>query len=397
MRRIMTLLLITAGAFTLALGSNPRYVEELCVGGGQGDPVNGGATLEASGAIRTDADVTALNGFSGGDVRVGQGRALQLRLNDAACHSVLRSDSPSDDLILGANDAAGNPAFRLRLRGSSADRMVVTSAGATVNGVLNVTGALSASPGGDSTHALGRASLGYDAAHGDAAVFAHEDRMNGTAFALMQEAAGATTLNAATGQALRLRIGNDAARQLSLNSDGNCTATGQFAAEGGLRTGKDLAEPIRLFRDVSQSAAVVRQAFAMKNAASPTPQEVDYGAITCSIGDPAAAQEDGALNLLVRRNGALVAGAIANGSTGVFSTSLDAHVDGGDLEAGLDSSERGVVTAWDGSGGNKPGCIRLASPNGGLWYLFIADDGTVRVSPSLPASNSDGVAIGGQS
>ena len=72
----------------------------------------------------------------------------------------------------------------------------------------------------------------------------------------------------------------------------------------------------------------------------------------------------------------------------------DLDVDGGDLTAGLDTNTRGVITAWDGSGGAAPGCIKMASPNGTVWYLFVEDDGTLKVHNALPTSNSNGNIVG---
>ncbi|HRK36046.1 MAG TPA: hypothetical protein PLJ47_15725 [Candidatus Hydrogenedentes bacterium] len=75
---------------------------------------------------------------------------------------------------------------------------------------------------------------------------------------------------------------------------------------------------------------------------------------------------------------------------------LDLNVEGGDIVAGADSTTRGVVTAWDGSGGAAPGCLKLASPNGTIWYVFVEDDGTLKVSSALPTANADGAVVGTQ-
>ncbi|MBI4558236.1 MAG: hypothetical protein HY706_11695 [Candidatus Hydrogenedentes bacterium] len=83
-------------------------------------------------------------------------------------------------------------------------------------------------------------------------------------------------------------------------------------------------------------------------------------------------------------------------STGKIYFGNDHAVEGGDIDAGMDGTVRGVLTVWDGGGGNAPGCIRLASPNGTLWYLFVEDDGTVKVHSALPTSNSDGTVVGTQ-
>jgi hypothetical protein len=79
---------------------------------------------------------------------------------------------------------------------------------------------------------------------------------------------------------------------------------------------------------------------------------------------------------------------------GIFDRDVTAS--GGDLAAGADSTARGIVSVWDGSGGAAPGTIRLGSPNGTQWYLFVEDDGTVKVHSALPTLNTDGAVVGSQ-
>lgn len=74
----------------------------------------------------------------------------------------------------------------------------------------------------------------------------------------------------------------------------------------------------------------------------------------------------------------------------------DITAQGGDIVAGTDGGTRGVVTAWDGSGGSAPGCLKIASPNGTVWYLFVEDDGTLKVHNALPTANADGSVVGSQ-
>ncbi|MEK7795337.1 MAG: LamG domain-containing protein [Candidatus Hydrogenedentota bacterium] len=74
----------------------------------------------------------------------------------------------------------------------------------------------------------------------------------------------------------------------------------------------------------------------------------------------------------------------------------DAVFEGGDLTAGTDTGIRGVVTAWDGSGGAAPGCVKIGSPNGTIYYIFVEDDGTLKVHTALPTSNANGVVVGTQ-
>ena len=69
---------------------------------------------------------------------------------------------------------------------------------------------------------------------------------------------------------------------------------------------------------------------------------------------------------------------------------------GGRVEAGVDATTRGVLSASSGSGGAAPGCVRLASANGSVWYVFVRDDGTLKIHNALPTQNSNGVVIGTQ-
>lgn len=66
------------------------------------------------------------------------------------------------------------------------------------------------------------------------------------------------------------------------------------------------------------------------------------------------------------------------------------------VTVGADGTTQGILNLWDGSGGNKPGYIKIGSPNGTLWYLFIEDDGTVKIHNAVPTANADGDAVGDQ-
>ena len=66
------------------------------------------------------------------------------------------------------------------------------------------------------------------------------------------------------------------------------------------------------------------------------------------------------------------------------------------LTVGTNSTVQGIGRFWDGGGGNTPGHIIFGSPNGTVWYLFVEDDGTVKIHNAAPTQNADGSAIGGQ-
>jgi len=63
---VVATMLAVLGAMLLGIGANPRYLEELRIGGGYGDPVDGGADFEHDGDIHTDGEVTAAS-FNGVD------------------------------------------------------------------------------------------------------------------------------------------------------------------------------------------------------------------------------------------------------------------------------------------------------------------------------------------
>ena len=63
----------------------------------------------------------------------------------------------------------------------------------------------------------------------------------------------------------------------------------------------------------------------------------------------------------------------------------------GEMEAGKDSTSRGLVTAWDGAGTNAPGTLKLGSTDGTVGYVFMSNDRSgLRISSSLPTSDTDG-------
>ncbi len=63
---------------------------------------------------------------------------------------------------------------------------------------------------------------------------------------------------------------------------------------------------------------------------------------------------------------------------------------------GVDGASRGSIVLWDGASGNTPGYMKIHSPNGTAWYVFVEDDGTLKAHNAVPTQNSDGSAIGDQ-
>jgi len=50
-------LVVVSAAVALGIGATPRYIEELCIGGGYGDSADGGADFEQDGDILADGDI----------------------------------------------------------------------------------------------------------------------------------------------------------------------------------------------------------------------------------------------------------------------------------------------------------------------------------------------------
>ena len=78
----------------------------------------------------------------------------------------------------------------------------------------------------------------------------------------------------------------------------------------------------------------------------------------------------------------------------VGSQNNSAFMNGSGMQLGANSSTQGILTLWDGSGGNKPAAVFMHTPDGTGYYSFIDDLGTPRVHTSTPTQNSDGVSVG---
>jgi hypothetical protein len=87
---------------------------------------------------------------------------------------------------------------------------------------------------------------------------------------------------------------------------------------------------------------------------------------------------------------------IGNGATVGSSQSVTIG-DDGIMTLGVNTTSQGRLVLWDGGGGNTPAYIQMHSPNGTARYLFIADDGDLRVHTSAPTATGDGTVVGSQS
>ena len=95
MNRIPLGILLVCAVGVLAIGPNPRYLEELRIGGGFADPVDGGVDLDKAGNISTDGSITVE-----GDLAVGK--------NEAIDHSVSVISGPTNDTRIDLYDQDSN-------------------------------------------------------------------------------------------------------------------------------------------------------------------------------------------------------------------------------------------------------------------------------------------------
>ena len=59
-------------------------------------------------------------------------------------------------------------------------------------------------------------------------------------------------------------------------------------------------------------------------------------------------------------------------------------------------SGSGVFLQGGPAGTGAPAFIALSSEDGTVWYLFVEDDGTLKIHNALPTANADGDAVGDQ-
>ncbi len=267
----------------MAIGSNPRYLEELRIGGGYGESDDGGADFEKNGDISTDGHVT-LKGV------LNAGSTPQALTNAAGEIDGTKVQAGTIDTAQLANDAVD--ATKLDETGDYTVNDLVASGSITASG--------------------GSLAVGVsDAVRGNISLNGGSGSVGG----------GTLTL---------------------WNSGDDDSYTERYVLYGEPATGNLLLRAIAGVSGTTEDVLLV-----------------DDDTHDCTF-------------------------------------TKDVAVKGGDLEVGTDGGARGVVTAWDGSGGNAPGCIKLASPNGTPWYLFVEDDGTLKVHNALPTQNSDGTVVGTQ-
>jgi len=68
----------------------------------------------------------------------------------------------------------------------------------------------------------------------------------------------------------------------------------------------------------------------------------------------------------------------------------------GIMTGGANGTVQGRMILWDGAAGNTPAYIQLHAPAGESWFVFVEDDGTLKVDDVAPTANGDGDVVGAQ-
>jgi hypothetical protein len=131
---------------------------------------------------------------------------------------------------------------------------VVVSGGIAALGDIH-SGDINASAGLDHASTLGTAKIGYDGATTGDATFAQTSNMSSTAYALKQTSAGATSVNAATGQGITLKVNNATMAQVATNGDFSVDTDTLYVDAGDDRVGVNKNNPTQAL-DVVGSVAV---------------------------------------------------------------------------------------------------------------------------------------------
>ncbi|MBX7258145.1 MAG: hypothetical protein K1Y02_17420 [Candidatus Hydrogenedentes bacterium] len=393
----------------MATGTNPRYVEELRIGGGYGDSADGGADFEKDGDIATNGNLVV-----DGDVAVG--------LSEAADHRVTVTAGASNTAGIELNQANASNGASLRFSGADGKLTLGTR-----NGSTSPVNALEVVKGSSNLRVNGALGVGADPA--GAALAVQSSPVTRSVTSVTRSSSTATVVANSHGFANGSYVTLSGATQQEYNGtfaitlvDANTftvvvpgspvtPATGTIQAKS--------ATAVRIDETGSVGPLVVlpNTSFSYLNPG------------TTSVGASIASRQNGHLSVDVAGNDARDAFAVRtnSGTSGAALNAIpfvvncanrvgintndpaealdvngnirltgDITVRGGDVVAGVQTSMRGIVAALNGAGGNTPGCIKLASPNGTIWYVFVEDDGTLKVHNALPTQNADGAVVGTQ-
>jgi len=347
----------------LAIGSHPRYLEELRIGGGYGDAADGGADFDNSGNIAADGSVKATGGFEAG------------------------KDSTVRGVVTAWDGAGGNAPGALKLGSTNGTVgylfMSNDRSGLRLHSSLPIS---------DTDGEWLKAKTVTDLSSPPAIGATTPNTIKGTT----GQFTGVLTAGSASNA---IRIGPSCDLTTPPGIGGTTPAAGKF-------TTLEAATPITL-NPGSAAAALILDAWDAGSieirSGTTTPLALiisrNSGFLITNTG-ATKVQFDGSGNIIAQGYLTTVGGVHVGGTsdpgTGNLVVAGDATLEGGDLVAGTAGTTRGTVTICRGAGTTTPGVLKLVSPNGTTHYFFAEDDGTLKVHNALPSSNSNGIEVGSQ-
>ncbi len=438
----------------LAIGSHPRYLEELRIGGGYGDGVDGGADFDNSGNIAADGSVKATGGFEAGkdstvrgvvtawdgaggnapgSLKLGStnGTVGYLFMSNDRSGLRLHSSLPISDTdgewlkAKTVTDLSSPPAIGAttpnRIKGTTGEFTGALTAGSASNAVTIGTSCNMTAPpavGGTTPNTARFSSLGLTgyAWTSGAELVKHYDRhlsftSSGGWYEICRMDMGAAAQWASLGMLITITpregsaLGNVNAF-IGLQKPGTSSYSTNYSVWGARNTYN-----IKI-RDMGSN---IYQVWAYGVAYSNCKVQVSYNETAAGLVDfssfgvaGSGGSSDVAQNIpytfgqnvsadgYLTTVGGVRVGGTSDPGTGNLVVAGDATLEGGDLVAGTAGATRGTVTIYRGAGTTTPGILKLVSPNGTTHYFFAEDDGTLKVHNALPSSNSNGIEIGSQ-
>lgn len=353
----------------MAIGTNPRYLEELAVGGGYGDPENGGADFEKNGDISTDGNVTLKGVLSAGSTPQALTDA-----NGEIDGSKIQSGTVDASKMDGTGDYTVND---LTATGDLAVAGVSTLTGLEVTDSTDL--------GSD---VVVNGTMELDSDWPDKGAPTTNERSS-------EQTHGGTYSRKIVAGSTFLGIQQD----LGTLSKGDTylLTFWVYRVSGNVRSRVQGNTTFWLVGNADRSPALntwVQETllFTVPDTEGASVQLIAGSTAGTFYIDDAVLKQVGG-DVTVRGQLEARQGVIAGGSMTVEGA-LD--VSGGAATVGIAGTTRGVLALEDGAGGTAPGSLKLHSPNGTVWHVFVEDDGTVKVHSALPTQNADGSVIGAQ-
>lgn len=374
------LILAACGALLLAIGPKPRLIEELRIGGGYGSQPNGGADFEADGDIFTDGNVTVAGTVTGASF-ADAALVGHWPLNEGTGTSVadIGPYSHTGSIVGGTGSWSEDSPFRASYTFASSRVDCGNAAPLDIMGPQTITAWIK-------PFNWGGASAGMIVSKNDGGAFSDgwwvyqpnaslrfRRRYSGSYYGSWRSANNSIVLN-------RWQF-------VAVTYDHSSTANDPvFYVNGRVSATVEEQAPAGLAMTFPSESLLIGNEKNLNFAFAGRIADVRLYRRILTADEIQALYRSGSENPTFQT--------VATAGDATLGGDLD--VSGGDVDAGVTAAVRGVVSAWQGAGGNTPGCLRLGSPNGSAWYVFVEDDGTLRVHSALPATNTDGSIVGTQ-